>query len=50
MAYSFVSNKLRVKYGILDVYCVTAGISVATCGFLEYGRKDFVLSYLYCDV
>ena len=36
-AYSFVTNKLRVNYGILDAYWVTAGfvkVAVAICGFL----------------
>ena len=36
-AYSFVSKKLRVNYGILDMYRVTAGVvkvAVAICGFL----------------
>ena len=36
-AYSFVSKKLRVNYGILDAYWVTAGVvkvAVAICEFL----------------
>ena len=36
-AYSFVSKKLRVNYGILDVYRVTTGVvkvAVGICGFL----------------
>ena len=36
-AYSFVCFKLRVDYGIIDVYRVTAGVvkvNVAICGFL----------------
>ena len=36
-AYSYVSKKLRVDHGILDVYRVTAGVvkvAVAICGFL----------------
>ena len=35
--YSFVSEKLGVNYGILDVYRMTAGVvkvAVAICGFL----------------
>ena len=37
IAYSFVSKKLRVNYGILDVHLVTADVvkvAVAICGFL----------------
>ena len=33
-AYSFVSKKLRINYGILDVYRVTSGVvkvAVAVC-------------------
>ena len=48
-AYSFVSKKLRVNYGILYMYRVTAGVVkvvVAICRFLVYGSKDFVLCYL----
>ena len=48
-AYSFECEKLRVNYGILHAYRVTAGIvkvAVGICGFLVYGSKDFVLSYL----
>ena len=36
-AYSFVSGKLRVNYGILDVHRVTAGVvkvAVAICRLL----------------
>ena len=36
-AYSSVSEKLRVNYGIFDVYRVTAGVvnvAVAICRFL----------------
>ena len=36
-AYSFVSKKLKVNYGILDVYRMTAGVvkvAVAIWGFL----------------
>ena len=35
--YFFVSKKLSVNYGILDMYWVTAvvvKVAVATCGFL----------------
>ena len=36
-AYSFVSKKLRVNYGIFHMYRVTAGVvkvAVDICGFL----------------
>ena len=48
-AYSFVSKKLRVNYGILDVYRVTACIvkvAVDICEFLLQGSRGFVLSYV----
>ena len=45
-AYYFASMKLKVNYGILNVYRVTAGVvkvAMAICGFLVQGSRDFVL-------
>ena len=47
-AYSFVSLKLRVNYGIVYMYPLTAGVvkvALAICGFLVQGSKDFALCY-----
>ena len=41
IAFSFVSKKLRVNYGILDVHQVTAGVVK-----LAMSSKDYVLRRL----
>ena len=47
-AYSFASKKLRVNYGILDMYRVIAGVvkvAVAICGYLCK-----VVKILFCAI
>ena len=49
IAYSFVSKKMRVNYGILDVHRVIASVvkvAVAICGFIVQSSIDFILSYM----